>query len=335
MNVQLDKLETIRGCKPNAIPDAVFASAEPILLKGLVSDWPAVQVAGESDDAIADYLLGFDQAKPVTVYEIPAQEKGRVFYNKEFNGFNFNRTRQTISGVIERLFSDSDNETSTLYIGSTMVDHWLPGFRADNDVDLQGRDSLVSVWMGNQSRIAAHYDFPNNLACCVAGRRRFTLFPPDQAENLYVGPIDFTPSGQAISLVDFAKPDYTVHPRFKQAQEAAISIELEPGDVLFIPSMWWHHVESLDDFNVLVNYWWRTTPVYHGSPNNALLHAILAIKDLPAAQKQVWREIFDTYVFADDQSKFSHIPERARGILNGVDEEAAKALRGQLLKYLK
>lgn len=336
MTAQLDKLETLEGCQPNAIPDEVFASSHPILLKGLVDSWPAVQAAKESAEEVANYLADFDQDKPVTVYEIPERENGRVFYNHDLSGFNFDRTRQTIRGVIERLFSVEEKaENSTLYIGSTMVDHWLPGFRDKNDLDLQGRDSLVSIWLGNQCRVAAHYDFPNNLACCLSGQRRFTLFPPNQAQNLYVGPIDFTPSGQAISLVDFANPDFATYPRFKHALAASINIDLAPGDALFIPSMWWHHVESLDDFNVLVNYWWRTTPVFHGSPNNALLHALLAIKDLPTNQKQVWRDIFDTYVFSDDKALFSHIPEHARGVLNGLDEETAMALRSQLLKYLK
>ena len=33
-----------------------------------------------------------------------------------------------------------------------------------------------------------------------------------------------------------------------------------PGDAIYIPPLWWHHVESLGQFNVLVNYWYRTGP---------------------------------------------------------------------------
>ena len=82
------------------------------------------------------------------------------------------------------------------------------GFRAENDINLHAQTPLASLWIGNQSRVAAHYDFPTNIACSVAGHRRFTLFPPEQLENLYVGPVDFTPAGQPISTVDFAQPDY-------------------------------------------------------------------------------------------------------------------------------
>ncbi|MDT1899301.1 cupin-like domain-containing protein, partial [Acinetobacter baumannii] len=81
-----------------------------------------------------------------------------------------------------------------IYVGSTTIDGALPGFRAENDVDLGPRDPLASIWIGNRTRIAAHYDLPDNLACVAAGRRRFTLFPPGQQHNLYIGPIDLPPA---------------------------------------------------------------------------------------------------------------------------------------------
>ena len=63
--------------------------------------------------------------------------------------------------------------------------------------------------------------------------------------------------------------------------EDAHVAELEPGDALYIPSMWWHYIEALDPFNVLLNYWWRPSPNYMDKPANALTPAILAVRDLP------------------------------------------------------
>jgi oxalate decarboxylase/phosphoglucose isomerase-like protein (cupin superfamily) len=54
-------------------------------------------------------------------------------------------------------------------------------------------------------------------------------------------------------------------PRFQQALEAASVAGMEPGDAIFVPSMWWHHVESLASFNILVNYWWTPTAAGKGS----------------------------------------------------------------------
>ena len=68
-------------------------------------------------------------------------------------------------------------------------------------------------------------------------------------------------------------------------------------------------------FNVLVNYWWRDTPRWLGQPQDALNHAMLAIRDLPDDEKQHWRELFDYYVFGNPDEVVAHIPEGARSVL--------------------
>ncbi len=336
MSSTTNHIAQLDDCSADAIPDSVLCSTEPLILKGLVSAWPAVQAGKKSAQSAADYIQSFDRGMPLTAYEGSPEVNGRIFYNEDLTGFNFERTRQPLKQVLKKVFDVIDQAPApTYYVGSTMVDHWLPGFRDHNDIDLGDREHLTSIWLGNRSRIAAHYDFPANIACCVAGRRRFTLFPPDQADNLYVGPLEFTPSGQPISLVDTCAPDLARFPKYEQALKACVTGELEPGDAVFIPSMWWHHVESLDGFNVLVNYWWRSTPAYQGSPLNALHHAIMSLKDLPLEQRRVWKSIFEQYVFNEDEHAFDYIPEHARGVLSKVDEASAAALKAQLVKFLK
>ena len=105
---------------------------------------------------------------------------------------------------------------------------------------------------------------------------------------------------------------------------------LEPGDAIIIPSMWWHHIEALDAFNVLVNYWWRSSPAYTGSPLTVLQHALLGLRDLPEAQRRQWQELFEYYVFDPDPDNFAHIPEDARGVLNPIDEHTAERIRKML-----
>ena len=220
-----------------------------------------------------------------------------------------------------------------LYLGSTPVETVFPGFRADNDIDMGEARPLVSIWMGGRSRISAHFDAPENIACVVAGKRRFTLFPPEQLANLYVGPLDLTPAGQAISLVDFDNPDFERFPRFRDALDAALVAELEPGDALYLPSMWWHHVQGLESLNVLINYWWTPTRRAHGNPLNALVHALLSIRGLPTAQREAWRGLFEHYVFSDD-ADLSHIPEHRRGVLGDIDADMARQLRAMLRSKL-
>jgi hypothetical protein len=198
----------------------------------------------------------------------------------------------------------------------------------------QADPPLVSIWIGNHTIASAHYDQSHNLACCMVGRRRFSLFPPEQIHNLYPGPLDPTPGGQAVSIVDFNEPDFGRFPRFRAAVAAGQIAELEPGDVLFYPALWWHHVEALDSFNAMINYWWHPAPAFLDSPHNTLLHALLSLRDRPEAEKRAWREIFDYYVFGPGPAAGQHLPENARGNLGPMDENKARRLRAFLLSRL-
>ncbi len=168
----------------------------------------------------------------------------------------------------------------------------------------------------------------------MGGRRKVTLFPPDQLANLYVGPLDLTPAGQPISTVDLSQPNLGQHPKFGLAQKVGLETELGPGDALFIPSMWWHQVESLDAINMMVNLWWTESSGYLGSPLNALMHTLLAIRDIPQEQKEHWKRLFDYYVFEMDVNEFDHIPEKAKGILAPLTEKIADTLKARVIKEL-
>jgi hypothetical protein len=325
----------ITGLHPDEVPDEVLNSNEPLLLKGMVAQWPVVQAARESSGSADQYLRRFYQNATVGAFFGAPDTAGRVFYNKDMTGFNFQRVMLKLDEILDKIQQHSyDDRPPAFYVGSTTVDTCLPGFRADNDIEFGDIDPLASIWLGNRTRVAAHYDVPDNIACCAVGRRRFTLFPPSEVDNLYPGPLDFTPAGQVISLVDFQRPDYGKHPRFRDALKNAQVAEMEPGDALFIPSMWWHHVEGLSSFNVLINYWWRQSPPYMDTPVNVLNHALLTLRDLPQAQRQAWQALFNYYIFNFDEENVAHIPEECRGVLSPMDEMKARKLRAQLLGKL-
>jgi len=328
-------MQEVSGVDPQALPEAVLRSTQPIVMRGLVAGWPIVQAGLESAQAAAAMLHGFYRDATVGAWLGPPEIEGRFFYNDDFSGFNFRPERMKLDAVLDAIERHRDDERPpAIYVGSTTVDTCLPGFRAANDLGFGERQPLMSLWLGNRTRIAAHHDLPDNIACVAAGRRRFTLFPPAELDNLYIGPLDFTPAGQAISLVDMVQPDLQKFPRFADALKTAQVAELGPGDAVFIPSMWWHHVEALDSFNLLVNYWWRQSPEYMDSPINALMLAIMSVRELPAAQREAWWHLFEHYVFEADPRNVEHIPEHARRLLSPLDADAVRAMRAQLLRKL-
>ncbi|HEU5136519.1 MAG TPA: cupin-like domain-containing protein [Steroidobacteraceae bacterium] len=328
-------IREITGVDPRALPDEVLESTQPVVLRGLAAHWPVVGAGRESQESATAYLRRFYRDATVLVMSGEPAIGGRFFYNDDLSGFNFKLHRTRLDGVLGELarFSGDANPPS-IYVGSTTIDTVLPGFRAENDLRFGSRQPLASIWIGNRTRIAAHHDLPDNLACVVAGRRRFTLFPPEQVGNLYVGPLEFTPAGQPISLVDFARPDYARFPRFAEARKAARVAELAPGDAIFIPSMWWHHIESLDAFNMLVNYWWRQSPAYMDSPISALMLALMTVRDLPPAQRAAWEHLFKHYVFQADDQTAAHVPVQAQRSLGALDENLVREVRANVLARL-
>jgi hypothetical protein len=315
--------------------DALLKNARtPFVVRGLVAYWPLVQAGLQSSRAARAYLLERARDVPFSVSVGPPGHDGRMFYNDDM-AMNFQTARGKLSDIFGSIDANEDRaDPPSMYLASIDVPAHFVGIDQENALDLGQRDTLKSLWIGTPTRIAAHNDFPDNLACCVAGRRRFTLFPPDQFTNLYLGPIDNTPAGRAVSMIDFHQPDFAAHPEFAKALSHAQVAELEPGDALFIPSMWWHHVEGLAKFNILLNYWWRDTPRFLGQPQDALNHAILAIRDLPPQDRAIWRDLFDHYVFNNTPVLHDHIPPEARGVLDTLNAETAGRLRTFLLRTL-
>ncbi len=317
-----------------ALDAQLRAADRPFIVRGLVSDWPLVQAGLRSGREVRAYLEARHRDRPFVVSIGEPDAGGRLFYDDAM-GMNFRTYNAKLPDIFAQIDrSEGQAGAPTIYFASIDVQDFFDGLHEANHVDLGDRSCLASIWMGTPTRIAAHNDFPHNLACVAVGRRRFTLFPREQFRNLYLGPVDNTPAGRAISMVDFHAPDFARFPRFREALAHAQVADLAPGDALYIPSMWYHHVEGLDPFNVLVNYWWRETPRWLGQPQDALNHAILSVRDLPDDEKAHWRDLFDHYVFENDAQSTAHIPEKARSILAPLTAETAGRIRAFLLRTL-
>jgi len=316
----------------------VLAGEEPVVLRGLVAHWPAVTAGGGSPVGVLEYLRRFDSGAPVDAIMTPPEFAGRIFYREGLDGFNFVRNRLPLSAVAEQALRYAGHaDAPAVAVQSAPVDECLPGFAEANPLPSANVSARPRIWLGNAVTTPTHFDEWFNIGCVVAGRRRFTLFPPEQIANLYVGPLDYAPTGAPMSLVQLHAPDLARFPKFRRALAAAQSAELAPGDAIFIPPLWWHNVESLVSFNVLVNYWWhaRGAPLGSDTGSDSLLHAILNIRPLPAAARAAWRALFEHYVFGEQEETTAHIPPQRRGVLGDLTPADAARLREQLAQRLK
>ena len=308
----------------------------PVVLRGQVAEWPAVAAGRRGERALAEYVAGFAGGKPLEVLLGQPEIAGRFFYRDDMRGFNFMRQQVPLGALMAQLLQLAESgavDPPAIYANAAAAPDHLPGWSEANRLGLPATGATPRVWIGNATRVATHYDASPNLAAVVAGRRRFTLFPPEQVANLYVGPLDRTLAGPPASMVDPDEPDLERYPRFAEAMRHAQVAELGPGDVLFIPAIWWHHVRAFDRINVLVNYWWAYDT--SATPFVAMVHALMSVRDLPPAEKKAWKAWFDHLVFGEDAAHAGdHLPEHARGVLGAPGKERNERITAYLLGML-
>lgn len=314
------------------ITPEVFAqirtAAEPAVLKDVATDWPLVRAADP-----AGWLRGHAQPGTVHYMQAPAQVEGRMHYGATVATQNFARREAGFAAFLEALDDEAGKaRPDALALQGMPASVLLPGFAETHGLDFVP-GIVPRLWIGNAAKVAIHHDPTENVAVVAAGRRRFTLFAPEQVGNLYMGPFDPTPAGVQVSMAHVTAPDFDRFPRFADALEAALTADLDPGDALYIPYQWYHHVEALDAFNVLVNFWWDPAPA--GSPWEAMMHGFVGLRNLPPDQRRAWRAMFDRYVFLTGGDPGEHLPPDARGVLGATAPQDIAAMRRSLLAALQ
>jgi hypothetical protein len=320
---------------------AIVAAEEPVVIEGALEHWPALAAGRSSAAAMNEYLKSLDTGSFIEVLEAPPQTQGRFFYTQDLRGFNFSHRRRRMAETLDHLLCAlGEPNAPFIAIQSLPLANHLPGFVERNSVSFLPPHVLPRLWVGGAVRTQTHHDPEHNLACVIAGRRRFLLFPPEQVANLYVGPID-KPFPPPLSLVDPTAPDFDRFPRFRRALRSARVAHLAAGDAIFMPKYWWHHVTSLEPYNVLVNYWWSDDARGLERPMECFLTALLAIKHLPRGERAYWQAMFETYIFriqgeAAGEDPVAHIPAALQGLLGKLDPELRSRLKQQLrMTYLK
>jgi hypothetical protein len=289
-----------------------------------------------SPAALCDYLCGFATAVPAIAFVGDAAIAGRYFYSNNLDGFNFDREEMALPAAIARILEGAETPGSrTVYVGSLPSETYLPGLAEDNPAPMLPPNIQPRIWLGNASHVSCHFDTYDNLACAVAGRRRFTLYPPEAVAGLYVGPIDHTMAGQPVGLADGSEPGDPRYPAFESLRNQALTVELEPGDALYLPKLWWHRVEATMPFNVLINYWWDGFAAGPDAPYTSMLLAMIAIAERPARERAAWSAFFDHYVFRPNGHPLAHLPESRHGILGSFSGGGYGRIRSYVMRLLR
>jgi hypothetical protein len=308
----------------------------PLVLRGAVAGWPFVREAQRSDEAAVAYLGRFYNGRPISALVAAPSEYGRFFYRPDSKRMNFEAASALLPDILQSLLDERESDApAAIAMQAISAPDSLPGLERENSNPFVPAGSHARVWIGNAVTVAPHFDVAENMACVVAGRRRFILFPPEQTANLYPGPMDVTPANVPISMVAMDDSELDRFPRYREALAGAVIAELEPGDAIYIPYLWWHGVQSLTRFNVLVNYWFNRDEAADRYPFVLLLRLMFqAYRDMSPEHRNAWRALYDHYVFqaGGDPMEALAAPHRETG--STIDDPAIAELKQLLAELL-
>jgi hypothetical protein len=232
---------------PREFEERFLFPQRPVIVSGAMEGWPA------RERWTNDYLT--EKVGARTVKPSKANDDGAHLHTTPKKMVIVTAPPMKLAEYIDLLaggaISDGQLYIAQLPIRTGLPELW-PDVRFPPFVD-EKKYFAVNLWFGPGNNVTPlHYDVFNNLLTQVRGRKQVILCPPREIARVY--PFPFGYLGSHISQVNVASPDLTQFPAWADADRALL--ELGPGDMLFIPTYWWHAVWGIDQ-NMSINYWWR------------------------------------------------------------------------------
>jgi len=271
----------------SAWENQLYLARRPVVLRG-INLGPCVTLWKD-----AEYLIEKEGTNLVSVH-IPDEKESRQL---DFVRRNFTYQTVPFKDLVEACFIEA--KQTPMYFRSIarqrgLADLWanFPGIGPDFVVPKIFQTTTMASSKYSQSclrmngkgvQLWTHYDIMDNILCQITGEKRVVLYPPSEYGNLYV-------EGSTSRVIDIDKPDYARYPKFRLAQTKSMELTLYPGDVLFIPAMWFHNVTATTA-SISVNIFWKHLDDALYDPKDTYGN-----KDLPCmviARQRLMKEIPD------------------------------------------
>mmetsp|Transcript_49977 Transcript_49977/g.154454 ORF Transcript_49977/g.154454 Transcript_49977/m.154454 type:complete len:528 (+) Transcript_49977:57-1640(+) len=244
-------------------PEEVFehvARNRPLVITGALDERSFPPLEGFKD---FEYLRSRCGHRHVKVKGDPSLDAGgrKVFVNNPFVSL---RLEEYLDMVEE---AERSGDAPPFYMGKVFLADELPEMVEDIEASLASPWRLYGSAFGHnkngvhtyfgcgRNTTSIHADPSENLLVVVSGRKTFQLLPPWEADCLYCSAkLPLNSCVPPFLRPDAMPPD--VGERFPEYRHARpMIVELEAGDMLYLPIFWWHGVTGGEGRNMILNWW--------------------------------------------------------------------------------
>lgn len=212
---------------------------KPVILTDALRDWPLYNMSQEESLVHFEGLQGMIRAGD---YVSKTFSKNRTFRAESMAAF--------VRAAQE--YSATDDSEPPPYLGSNTMPESLEALIRWPDYFRRDQYIPPRIWIGPKGTVTPlHRDDTDNLFTQVWGEKAFILAAPHERSRLYAW-TTYRQGGLEGSEVDAENPDYQKHPEAQRVN--FLHLRIGPGDMLFIPDGWFHHVRSLS-LSLSVNFW--------------------------------------------------------------------------------
>lgn len=224
----LEKVAQVDNIEKKDFIEHYLKKQQPLLIKGYAKQWDAFPLWN------FDYIREQAKGQEVPIYDNrPADANQRS---------DTPATHLKMEDYLDEITTQDSDKRIFFYIITDRLPALLNNFTYP-DLGIKFFKRLPTLFFGgNQAHVLMHYDVDMSdfVHIHFEGRKRILLFDQSQSKNLYKVPL----SVHTIETIDFDHPDYEQFPALKKAK--GVEVEMEHGDLLFIPKGWWHYNRYLE-----------------------------------------------------------------------------------------
>jgi Cupin-like domain len=209
-----------------------YLANRPVIITDLASDWPALK------KWTPDYFKAhFGDVEVEVQYgrgADPNYEQNKLTLRRKIRLADFVDDVQRAGSTNDMYMTANNEALKTGPLASLVHDIGaLPGYLVPERLQQE-----AFLWFGPAGTVTPlHHDAVHLLHLQIVGRKRWRFISPMQTPYVYN-------YNQVFSQVNLEEPDLARHPLFAQA--TILDAVVEPGEAIFLPLAWWHHVRSLD-----------------------------------------------------------------------------------------